>query len=192
MKLIPLAVSWIIFASHSAFAIEEDTTPKPNSILSGTVENVRATASELIIHAMGLLGVNYQYGGNTPSTGFDCSGFVSHVFREAAGVALPHSAYQMSLVGQKISNKELQPGDLVFYNTLKRAFSHVGIYVGNNQFIHSPSPGKAVEIVDMKDRYWLNRYQGARRVPQLDQPAAPSAQTIQKELKDADLSTLLH
>jgi len=102
------------------------------------------------------------------------------------------SAYQMSLVGEKIPNKELQPGDLVFYKTLKRAFSHVGIYIGNDKFIHSPSPGRAVEIVDMKERYWLNRYQGARRVPQLDQPTAPSTQIPPKEAKNTDLSAILH
>jgi cell wall-associated NlpC family hydrolase len=138
------------------------------SILADTRHTVRTTASELTAQAMDLLGISYKYGGKTPTTGFDCSGFVSHVFKKTVGVALPGNAYQMSFVGQRISHTELRPGDLVFYNTLKRAFSHVGIYVGDNKFIHSPKTGGVVEMVDMNGRYWRTRYQGARRVAELD------------------------
>jgi cell wall-associated NlpC family hydrolase len=137
------------------------------SILADTSRTVRATTSELTAQAMDLLGISYKYGGKTPKTGFDCSGFVSHVFKKTVGVALPGNAYQMSFIGQKISRTELRPGDLVFYNTLKRAFSHVGIYVGNNKFIHSPKTGGVVEVADMNGRYWRTRYQGARRVAEL-------------------------
>jgi cell wall-associated NlpC family hydrolase len=190
MKLIPQVISLIVFASNVALADEENPEQGPKSMFGNTVQTVRAAASELVVRAMSLVGVNYKYGGNTPATGFDCSGFVSHVFREAAGVALPHSAYQMSLVGQRISSKELRPGDLVFYKTLKRAFSHVGIYIGDNKFIHSPSRGGAVEIVDMKDHYWLRRYQGARRIAQIEHTDLPPP--VQTNIPDANLSTELY
>jgi cell wall-associated NlpC family hydrolase len=191
MKLILLVISLIFLIPNSSLASNDG----PRSMLPGTVETMGTAASELLVQAMSLIGINYRYGGKTPEAGFDCSGFVGHVFREAVGVTLPDTAYQMSLVGQKVSNNELQPGDLVFYNTLKRAFSHVGIYVGNNKFIHSPSPGRAVEIVDMKENYWLSRYQGARRVADLEQTtesSPPARRPVQSDIGNADLSANLY
>lgn len=191
MKRIFLIMSVIALLTTHAQAEESVSPEKP--MRESAFKSARAAASELILNAMSMLGVNYKYGGKTPETGFDCSGFVTHVFKEAAGVALPHSAHEMSLVGQRVSTKELQPGDLVFYNTLRRAFSHVGIYIGDDKFIHSPSGGRAVEIVDMNEKYWLKRYQGARRITQLDQGtgsgfsfAAPA------NTPDAELLSILH
>jgi len=177
MKIKVLALSLLLLAAPTARADDGDAEPANKGVLRSAVDNVSSAASELIVQAMGLVGIHYKYGGLTPETGFDCSGFVSHVFREAAGVILPHNAYQMSLVGRKVPTSQLQPGDLVFYNTLKRTFSHVGIYVGDDKFIHAPRKGKAVEVADMKDRYWLQRYEGARRVPQLEQPRDVPPQT---------------
>ncbi|HEY5994630.1 MAG TPA: C40 family peptidase [Gallionellaceae bacterium] len=122
---------------------------------------------DVIPYAKSLIGTPYHYGGETPRTGFDCSGFVKHVYSHTRGVQLPRSAHDMSGVGQRLSATQLQPGDLVFFNTLGRPYSHVGIYLGNAQFIHSPSTGKRVEIVDMKMNYWAQRYNGARRVTNL-------------------------
>ncbi len=119
---------------------------------------------DVVMYALGLHGTNYQYGGNTPQSGFDCSGFVRHVYKEAAGMLLPRSSFAMSQAGNSIDSAELQPGDLVFFNTLQRAFSHVGIYVGDNRFIHSPSAGKSVQISQMGDSYWKRRFEGARRI----------------------------
>ncbi len=114
--------------------------------------------------ALGLLGIRYRWGGNKPETGFDCSGFVSHVFREGLGLDLPRSAKAMSLAGEIVAKDELQPGDLVFFNTMRRAFSHVGIYLGDNQFVHAPRRGGRVRIEDMSGRYWTKRFNGARRI----------------------------
>lgn len=114
--------------------------------------------------AMAMLGVRYKYGGTTPESGLDCSGLVQHVFKQAWGKSLPRTAHEISQVGEKIGTAELQPGDLVFYNTLKRRFSHVGIYLGNNEFIHSPSVGSEVRIEKMNAIYWKTRFNGARRI----------------------------
>jgi cell wall-associated NlpC family hydrolase len=119
---------------------------------------------ELILQALSYLGVKYRWGGNDPATGLDCSGYVQYVFRQAAGIALPHNAYSISLQGKSVTSTDLKPGDLVFFNTLKRAFSHVGIYLGEDRFIHAPSAGKSVEIVKMSDAYWAKRFSGARRI----------------------------
>lgn len=118
----------------------------------------------LLMHALSSIGVNYQFGGNGPEQGFDCSGFVRHVFGEALAMELPRSSIEMSKVGNPVEQSELLPGDLLFYNTLKRRFSHVGIYLGEGRFVHAPSRGKGVEIVDMSDTYWKKRFNGARRL----------------------------
>lgn len=121
-------------------------------------------ASDLAFFAMGLSGVGYKYGGNTPDLGLDCSGLVRYVFKEVLGKELPRSSEEISHVGSAIDNHELRPGDLVFFNTLKRAFSHVGIYLGENRFIHSPASGGKVRIENMDLRYWKQRFNGARRI----------------------------
>lgn len=126
-------------------------------------------ASELALQAMGLIGIRYQFGGNSPDSGLDCSGFVRHVFKEAWGAILPRTSLEISHVGEKIDPKDLQPGDLVFYNTLKKSFSHVGIYLGNNQFIHSPSVGGQIRIENMDMAYWKNHFSGARRIDDPEQ-----------------------
>jgi cell wall-associated NlpC family hydrolase len=121
-------------------------------------------ASEMLMYALSLVGVNYKYGGKSPETGLDCSGFVSHVYQQAAGLVLPHNARAISLFGQKIAISELQPGDLVFYNTMRHTYSHVGIYLGENKFVHASVTGRGVEVVNMKENYWVKRFNGARRV----------------------------
>lgn len=153
-------------AGGSGLAAADDNASPPTGsvLLTNAPDRYLATARELIMHAMGFLGINYKYGGNTPETGFDCSGLVNYVFSQAAGLMLPRNAQEISRVGETITRDELQPGDLVFFNTLRRPFSHVGIYLGEQRFIHAPSRGGQVEIVDMTQRYWQSRYNGARRV----------------------------
>ncbi|MGB8338844.1 MAG: C40 family peptidase [Burkholderiales bacterium] len=133
----------------------------------GAAANQTAPATgkpDVVMYALGLHGTHFQWGGNSPQGGFDCSGFVRHVYKEAAGMLLPRSSYEMSQSGSTVDASQLQPGDLVFFNTLRRAFSHVGIYVGDNRFIHSPSAGKSVQISQMGDNYWKHRFEGARRM----------------------------
>ena len=122
------------------------------------------TASELVFTALGFMGVPYRRGGNTAETGFDCSGFVKAMYEQTVGLILPRRAEQQAASTQKIDRSDLQPGDLVFFNTMRRAFSHVGIYVGEGKFIHSPKPGAEVRVEDMGVTYWRVRFDGARRV----------------------------
>jgi cell wall-associated NlpC family hydrolase len=138
--------------------------------LVAQMEQVRQTlgngASELVGNAMNFLGVPYRRGGTSETTGFDCSGFVRSVFEQTVGKVLPRSASEQAAATEKIDKQDLQPGDLVFFNTMRKTFSHVGIYVGDNKFIHSPRSGQRVRIEDMRDSYWQHRFTGARRVPQ--------------------------
>lgn len=116
------------------------------------------------MHAMGMLGIRYKHGGNTPESGLDCSGLVRYVFKQAWDTELPRTAEEISRVGTHVDTHELQPGDLVFYNTLRRGFSHVGIYLGDKKFIHAPSSGGQVRIESMDVGYWKSRFNGARRI----------------------------
>ena len=120
--------------------------------------------SDLVSTAIGFLGIPYLRGGNSAENGFDCSGFVRAIYKDTIGLILPRSADQQASATQKIDKSELKPGDLVFFNTLKRSFSHVGIYMGDNKFIHSPRSGSSVRIEDMRIPYWNVRFDGARRV----------------------------
>jgi cell wall-associated NlpC family hydrolase len=114
--------------------------------------------------ALDLLGIRYRWGGSKPETGFDCSGFVRHVFQEGLGLELPRSAREQSRTGEPVARDQLLPGDLVFFNTMRRTFSHVGIYLGDNLFVHAPRRGGRVRVEDMSGRYWLKRFNGARRI----------------------------
>lgn len=127
-------------------------------------ESWSGRAREVLVNALSLTGTQYKYGGNSPETGFDCSGFVRYVFKQAASLTLPHSALAISQIGKTVPKSELQPGDLVFFNTLKATFSHVGIYLGNNRFIHSPSKGGQVRVENMQDGYWAKHFNGAQRI----------------------------
>ena len=129
-------------------------------------QNVSSKASELVFNAMGFMGVPYRRGGNSTEAdgGFDCSGFVRAMYEQTVGLLLPRKAEQQAAVTQNIGKNDLQPGDLVFFNTMRRAFSHVGIYVGNDKFIHSPRPGAQVRVESMSTSYWDRRFDGARRV----------------------------
>ena len=121
-------------------------------------------ASSLVVNAMGFLGVPYKRGGSSAETGFDCSGFVRAMYEQTVGLLLPRRADQQAAATQVIDKKELQPGDLVFFNTMRRNFSHVGIYVGDNKFIHAPRSGAQIRVEDMGVAYWARRFNGARRV----------------------------
>ena len=132
--------------------------------VKGAAATAWHTAQDLSSFALGLIGVNYKFGGNTPESGLDCSGLVRYVFAQVTGVDLPRTAREMSRVGDKVAVDELKPGDLVFFNTRRFAFSHVGIYLGDNQFIHAPRRGREVEITMIDKNYWQKRFNGARRL----------------------------
>ncbi len=146
----------------------DQLTQQISNQLGGPLQSARnafgGRASELVMQAMGLLGVPYKRGGTSEEKGFDCSGFVRYMYEKSVGLVLPRRAEEQAKVTEEISRSELKPGDLVFFNTLKRTFSHVGIYVGDGKFIHAPRPGKAVRVDDMREAYWQQRFNGARRV----------------------------
>jgi cell wall-associated NlpC family hydrolase len=132
------------------------------SFMSRAVSSVEGTLDR----ALDFIGIRYKRGGSSPETGFDCSGFVRYVYNETLGLVLPHNAKAISQSGETVDKNELKPGDLVFFNTMRRTFSHVGIYLGDNLFVHAPRSGARVRIEDMSDRYWSRRYNGARRIQQ--------------------------
>ncbi|MDG0863675.1 NlpC/P60 family protein [Pelomonas aquatica] len=129
------------------------------------LSTVRDTASDLVLSAMNFLGVRYTRGGNSVENGFDCSGFTRHIFEMSVGLVLPRRADEQAKDSSlaAIRRDELKPGDLVFFNTMRATFSHVGIYVGEGKFIHAPRTGSAVRVEDMRDAYWAKRFTGARR-----------------------------
>ena len=131
---------------------------------SEMVRQMRDTASEAVLAAMNFLGVPYRRGGSTDD-GFDCSGFTRAVFESSLGLVLPRRADDQARTAglQPVRREELKPGDLVFFNTMRRTFSHVGIYIGEDRFIHAPKPGGEVRIDDMRQAYWAHRFTGARR-----------------------------
>jgi cell wall-associated NlpC family hydrolase len=130
---------------------------------------VRETASELVLGAMNFIGVRYRRGGSSAEEGFDCSGFTRHIFENSIGLVLPRRADEQARAPGlfSVGKDELKPGDLVFFNTVRRTFSHVGIYVGDGKFIHSPRAGGQVRVEDMRVDYWAKRFNGARRAPQV-------------------------
>jgi hypothetical protein len=178
-----------LFASVPHAAAQATSRHSLAETASATVRSVAASAwssaRDLTAFALGLLGVDYKYGGETPESGLDCSGLVRYVFQQVTGVMLPRTAREMSRLGDKVGLDDLQPGDLVFFNTRRFAFSHVGIYLGDNRFIHAPARGREVEIAEIDRSFWHRRFNGARRligavpglVPSLigDATAAPLA-----------------
>lgn len=140
--------------------------------ISQAKDTVGQGAEDLVTHAMGLLGVPYKWGGTSETKGLDCSGLVRNVYEKTFGLVLPRRAEEQAAATESIERTELQPGDLVFFNTMRRAFSHVGIYIGDGKFIHAPRRGKRVKIDDMRSAYWQKRFNGARRVQAEDDIAA--------------------
>lgn len=126
-------------------------------------------ADDLIKSAMGLLGVAYRYGGSSVRTGFDCSGFMQHIFKNSMQINLPRTSAQQAKMGKHVNRSDLQPGDMVFFRTMgKRRISHVGLYIGNNRFIHAPRAGKNIEITSLSNKYWNSKYAFGRRVKKND------------------------
>jgi hypothetical protein len=111
-----------------------------------------------------MIGIDYRYGGETPEDGLDCSGLVRYVFQQVTGVTLPRTSNELSRLGTKIAPADLKVGDLVFFNTRRMPFSHVGIYLGDNRFIHAPNTGSEVEIAKLSETYWQKHFTGARRL----------------------------
>lgn len=123
----------------------------------------RDKGAEVVLFAMSLIDTKYRFGGKNPESGFDCSGMVSYIYQEAAGYALKGSAAQMARLGRKIPLERAGPGDLVFFNTRNRPRSHVGIYIGQEKFVHAPSRNGRVRVNSLRDKYFSTRFEEARR-----------------------------
>jgi cell wall-associated NlpC family hydrolase len=173
MRLKILLASLSILLSGMAQATPSDSAEDLSQMLAnnplvsqiGQVgQTVTHTASDLVSNALGFLGVRYKRGGNSADTGFDCSGFVKATYEKTIGLILPRKASQQAAATEQIDKSDLQPGDLVFFNTMRRAFSHVGIYIGEGKFIHAPKPGAEVRVDDLGKSYWSRHFDGARRV----------------------------
>lgn len=168
VSLVAMTVLYSVGATAQTAPESSSMTDRISQTASQLTTTVTTTVADstqtLIDNAMQLIGVRYRWGGNTPTSGLDCSGFVRYVFNDTFGFLLPRKSAQMSKVGLEVSKDELKPGDLVFFNTMRHAFSHVGIYVGENKFIHAPSKGKTIRVDDLNQAYWVKRYNGARRM----------------------------
>ncbi|CKK41081.1 C40 family peptidase [Neisseria meningitidis] len=177
------AVLWLMFAVRPALADElTNLLSSREQILRQFAEDEQpvlpinraparraGNADELIGNAMGLLGIAYRYGGTSISTGFDCSGFMQHIFKRAMGINLPRTSAEQARMGTPVARSELQPGDMVFFRTLGGSrISHVGLYIGNNRFIHAPRTGKNIETTSLSHKYWSGKYAFARRVKKND------------------------
>jgi cell wall-associated NlpC family hydrolase len=154
--------SALLFAPLAA--AESDSARQPASQASAVPATVWHGAQDLAIYALGLIGVDYRFGGTTPERGLDCSGLVRYVFQQVTGVMLPRTSQEISRLGAKIPVAQLMPGDLVFFNTRRLQFSHVGIYLGEDRFIHAPRQGGEVEVVTLSKGYWQKHFDGARRL----------------------------
>ncbi|MCG1054345.1 C40 family peptidase [Mycetohabitans sp. B5] len=153
-------------AQDSQQSASQTFSSNTHSFLSG----MATKAGDVVVGALNMIGVRYRWGGDSPSSGLDCSGFVRYVFQDTLGLTLPRRAEEMSRVGEKVKMSELKPGDLVFFNTMRRTFSHVGIYIGDNKFVHSPSTGNTIRVDELDGGYWEKRFTGARRLD----PAYPA------------------
>jgi len=165
MKIIMLTVLTLLMAGCAAPPGKLSAPRQPVVLTQRAFDEIAsARARELALHALSHIGVPYRYGGASPTNGFDCSGLVQYVYHRGAGLALPRNTQALSAVGAPVPDGTLEPGDLVFFDTLRKPYSHVGIYLGDQRFIHAPTTGGYVELVDMRHRYWQSRFNGARRL----------------------------
>lgn len=149
----------LMLPAHAQANLSPEAAVEPPADLG-----VARALDAVLARALSLQGTRYRPGGTSPETGFDCSGFVGYLYRDILGFQLPRSANEIWRFGRRVERSDLRPGDLVFYNTLRRPYSHVGIYLGDNQFVHAPASGGSVRIVNMDERYWAARWNGAKRV----------------------------
>ncbi|NDU86387.1 MAG: C40 family peptidase [Ferrovum sp.] len=175
MKISPRLSQGLLFLLLSGLLAlpcrSEDTPPAPPST---PAPEVASPVRNILIYALSQVGASYRYGGNN-TQGFDCSGFVRYVFSKAADLTLPHSSRDMSHVGQEVTQSQLQPGDLVFFRTQHQKISHVGIYLGNQQFVHASSTKTgSVMVSNLTERYWARRFATGKRLTLDDPPAYPA------------------
>ncbi|WP_089083106.1 C40 family peptidase [Aquitalea magnusonii] len=157
----------MVFAQAAPEKTAQDARPKVEASedpIAKYASPGEDAVGDLLLQAMSLLGVAYRFGGNSPVSGLDCSGFVRYVFQKSLKVNLPRTSAEMAHIGKAVDKSELVAGDLVFFNTRGFAYSHVGMYMGNGKFIHAPRTGRNIEVVSLNQSYWQSRWNGARRI----------------------------
>ena len=157
--LIPMFLSALLLVGCSAPAPRSSDATET---IAQASPSVSAKGNEVVFYAMGLLDTGYRFGGRNPEAGLDCSGMVSYIYDRAAGLKVQGSAADIARNGRPSARAELRPGDLVFFNTLNRPLSHVGIYIGDARFIHAPSTNGKVRIDRLGDSYFARRFETAR------------------------------
>jgi cell wall-associated NlpC family hydrolase len=155
-KVLLLAITLLVAGCGGPAAVRPNPAAGPAPIAAADARN------DVVLYAMGLIGVGYRFGGDNPSSGLDCSGMVDYVFRNSVGVDLPHSASRMAQMGREVAIDDLQPGDLVFFNTTGRRYSHVGIYIGDGRFVHAPSTNGRIKTSSIRSGYYAERLVAAR------------------------------
>lgn len=148
MKSLILLV-FLLVAGCGGMPVKQEAPPQANG------------RDEVVLYALGLMDVDYRFGGRNPSSGMDCSGMVSYIYKHAVGMDLPHNAYRISKISRKIPMSEIRPGDLVFFDTQHRPYSHVGIYIGKGRFVHAPGTDGKIKISNLSSRYFARRLEGA-------------------------------
>jgi cell wall-associated NlpC family hydrolase len=155
---LPIVLATLLLAACSG----PSTRPVASTGTISQQPGVSEQGNEVAIYALGLVDTGYRFGGKNPEAGLDCSGMVSYIYNRAAGMKVVGSAADIARNGRPIERLSMRPGDLVFFNTRNRAYSHVGIYLGDQRFIHAPSSNGKVRIDRLNDRYYAQRYEAAR------------------------------
>lgn len=154
--------AWLLAGLLGACAsLPPEAPPRPSAADYLRVPDA-LKAADVVIYAFGLMDIGYRFGGRNPDSGLDCSGMVSYIYEQVAGLRLPHNAAEIARLTRPVERAALRPGDLVFFNTLDRPFSHVGIYVGEERFVHAPSRNGRIQLSRLSERYYARRYEAAR------------------------------
>lgn len=159
-------ISLLVVAALLSACASQAPAPSPQSTVYQPISSINGNADDVLFRALGLVGTPYRYGGNTPEGGFDCSGLIGFVYRDAAGIKLPRSTRELiRMRGPGVGRDALQSGDLLFFATNGGSqVSHAGIYVGNGRFVHAPSSGGTVRLDSLSNTYWQRTYLNAKRV----------------------------
>ncbi|MDU1534617.1 MAG: C40 family peptidase [Neisseria sp.] len=159
--ILPLASCGLFSGKHHPKTKTHTTARTVQPVRISNIDRTQGS-QELMLHSMGLVGTPYRWGGSSTATGFDCSGMIQFVYKNALGVSLPRTARDMAAASRKIPDNQLKAGDLVFFNTGGSSqYSHVGLYIGNGEFIHAPSSGKTIKTEKLSSQYYAKHYLGA-------------------------------
>lgn len=150
---------------HARSSTHRDNYNTSNKTVVPVTPGSKDAIGGMLLQSISLMGIPYRWGGNTPEEGMDCSGFIRYVFKKSLGIDLPRTAAQMSKVGKRVSINDLEPGDLLFFNTGRGSNTHIGMYIGDNKFIQAPRTGQDIQITPF-DGYYRSHFNGAKRVVQ--------------------------